>query len=431
MNSVVQFFPVFFACGQQPHQVTLWVDVPAGEATDVNYVMLRPRRNGGKGKDKMQSGMRYWVPLLLLLPFSHACAAAEAPVIAGGVVTHQDLFNAGMRKGVSCYRIPALVTAPNGDLVAAMDERVPSGNDLGKNKDINIVIRRSIDDGMTWSPIETAIDYEYGVAVSDPSMVVDRKTGDLFLFHNYMDHNRAHGIYRLHVAKSHDNGASWSKPEDITPQTTKPEWRHDFQFITSGSGIQTRSGTLLHTLVNLDKGLHLFGSDDDGKTWSLFDAPLKPGDESKVVELADGAWMVNSRVKKVGMRYTHTSADRGKTWTTKPEPPLQDPACNASFIRYTATAEGCDKNRLLFSNPKSAKERENMAVRVSYDEGATWTEGKTIYPGASAYSSMTVLKNGDIGLLFEKDDYTENVFVRFSLEWLTDGRDKYAPPAQR
>jgi sialidase-1 len=387
--------------------------------------------DGGEGREEMLSVMRYWFSLTLLLASSYACAAKDAPAIAGGVVTHQDLFNAGMRKGVACYRIPALVTAPNGDLVAAMDERVASGNDLGENKDINIVVRRSTDDGMTWSPIEAAVAYDHGISVSDPSMVVDRNTGDLFLFHNYMDHNTAHGIYRLHVAKSHDNGASWSKAEDITAQITKPAWRRDFQFITSGRGIQTRSGTLLHTLVNLDKGLHLFGSDDDGKTWSLFDVPLKPGDESKVVELADGSWMVNSRVKKAGMRYTHTSADMGKTWTTKPEPSLLDSACNASFIRYTATADGYDKNRLLFSNPKSAKKREDMTVRVSYDEGATWTAGKTVYPGLAAYSSMTILKNGDIGLLFEKDDYTGNEFVRFSLEWLTDGRDKYVVPEGR
>ena len=379
----------------------------------------------------MHSGMRYWVSLALLLVSSYASAVAEVAGIADGVVTAQDLFNSSMRKGVACYRIPALITAPNGDLVAAMDERVASGDDLRTNRDINIVIRRSADDGMTWSPIETAVAYDHGMSVSDPSMIVDRKTGEIFLFHNYMDHNTARGVYRLHVCRSRDNGASWSKPEDITAQITKPRWARDFQFITSGRGIQTRSGTLLHTLVNLNRGLHLFGSDDDGKTWYLVDSPLKPGDESKVVERADGAWIVNSRVKKGGTRYTHTSADRGRTWTTKPEPSLQDPACNASFIRYTATADGYDKNRLLFSNPKGAKDRENMTVRVSHDEGATWTDGKPLYPGPSAYSSMTILKNGDIGLLFEKDDYTENVFVRFSLEWLTDGKDKYTPPAQR
>ena len=68
--------------------------------------------------------------------------------------------------------------------------------------------------------------------------------------------------------------------------------------------------------------------------------------------------------------------------------------------------------------------RENMTVRISYDEGKNWSKGKTIYKGSSAYSSLCILKNGDIGLFFEKDDYQENVFVSFSLEWLTNGEDK-------
>ena len=69
-----------------------------------------------------------------------------------------------------------------------------------------------------------------------------------------------------------------------------------------------------------------------------------------------------------------------------------------------------------------------MTVRISYDEGKTWSEGKTIYSGSSAYSSLTILENGDIGLFFEQDDYTKNPFVSFSLKWLTDGKDKWKKP---
>ncbi len=354
---------------------------------------------------------------------------ADKPEISTGTITHQDLFNRSMKEGVACYRIPALATAPNGDLIAAMDERVASGNDLGENKDINIVVRRSTDGGMNWSPIETAVAFDYGISASDPSMIVDRTSGEILLFYNFMDHISAHGVYRLHVTRSRDNGETWGKAEDITSQITKPEWRSDFQFITSGAGIQTRSGMMLHTLVNLRHGLHVFGSNDHGKSWFLVDVPLKPGDESRIVELADGAWMVNSRVKKAGMRYVHTTTDQGKTWKTRPEPALIDPACNAGLIRYTSVADGYRRNRLLFSNANSKDDRKNMTVRVSYDEGATWTAGKTVYEGESAYSSLTVLDNGDIGLLFEKDDYTENVFVRFTLAWLTDGKDTYERPS--
>ncbi len=363
--------------------------------------------------------------LFLLLGFS---ITGNTAGIADGVTLYSDLFNTSMRDGVACYRIPALATAVNGDLLAAIDERAPSCSDMNKNKDINIVIRRSDDNGASWSAIETVVDYEYGRTASDPSMIVDRETGDIFLFYNYMDHATEPDVYYLHVVKSSDNGSTWGEPEDITPQITKPEWHRDFKFITSGRGIQTRSGMLLHTLVNIQNGLHLFGSKDHGKTWFFIDTPIKPGDESKVVELADGRWMINSRVRGAGTRYIHISSDEGKTWETAPDEMLIDPACNASIIRYTSTADGYDHNRLLFSNAKSKNKRRNMTVRISYDEGKTWNEGKTIYAGDSAYSTLTVLENGDIGALFEKDDHKENVFVRFSLEWLTEGADSYEAP---
>ena len=239
-----------------------------------------------------------------------------------------------MKEGVACYRIPSIVTAPNGDLVVVIDERVPLCSDLHKNKDINIVMRRSSDNGLTWSEIETVVDYPFGQSASDPSMIVDREAGKIFLFYNYMDLDQEPGVYYLHVRKSTNNGVTWSDAEDITPQISKPEWHNNFKFITSGRGTQTRSGVLLHTLVNLQQGIHVFGSRDHGQSWFLVDYPLKPGDESKIIELSNGTWMVNSRVARENdMRYIHLSSDEGKTWETKPEPALIDPGCNASIIR--------------------------------------------------------------------------------------------------
>jgi len=336
----------------------------------------------------------------------------------------KTLFDAKSRDDGSCFRIPAIITAPNGDLVVAVDERVHSCGDLRSNRDINIVMRRSVDNGNTWSDMETVIDYPSGKSASDPSMIVDNVTGAIYLFFNFMDLDLEKDIYYLRVAKSVDNGRTWSEPADITSQITKPEWHNDFMFITSGRGIQTRSGKLIHTLVNLQNGLHLFGSDDHGESWYLIDVPIKPGDESKVVELADGSWMVNSRVNGLGFRYVHLSADEGKTWVSEPDSSLSDPGCNASLIRYSSVNQGADKNRLLFSNANMKDERKNLAVRISYDEGMTWPEIKTVYAGSSAYSSMTVLSNGDIGLLFEKDDYQEIAFVRLTLQWLIYGEDK-------
>jgi sialidase-1 len=90
--------------------------------------------------------------------------------------------------------------------------------------------------------------------------------------------------------------------------------------------------------------------------------------------------------------------------------------------------DGSDRNRLLFCNARNKKGRTHLTVRISYDEGLSWSGGKILYAGSAAYSTMTILDNGDIGLVFEKDNYRENPFVSFSLEWLTEGLDQFKGP---
>ena len=323
-----------------------------------------------------------------------------------------DLFNAENNSEVSCYRIPSIITATNGDLIAAIDERVPSCGDLKWSRDINIVIRKSSDNGKTWGKIEKIIDYPLGQSASDPSMILDKQTNTIFLFYNYMDLDNQKDIYYLKYISSNDNGKSWSKPVDITNQISKENWKNDFKFITSGRGIQTKNGTLLHCLVNLQKGTHVFGSNDNGKTWFITETPTSPGDESKIVELNDGSWMVNSRVNKLGYRYSHVSNDDGKTWISKKEESIIDPGCNGSLIRYSHG----EKNLLLLTNINNKKERKEIVLRYSTDEGRSWSNPKIIYNGEAAYSSMTVMENGNLGLFFEMDNYTKNVFTSISIK---------------
>lgn len=326
----------------------------------------------------------------------------------------KTLFKSGT-SGVACYRIPAIATAPNGDVIVAVDQRVPSCGDLKWNEDINIVLRKSSDNGVTWSPLKVVVDCPLGISASDPSMIVDREKGTIFLFFNYMDLKKAKDIYRLKYIKSTDNGTTWTTPIDITEQIVPPKNRKDFQFITSGQGVQTASGMLLHTLVNLQKGLFVFASDDHGEHWYALPQPLKKGDESKIIALPNGDWLINSRINGLQHRFVHVSKDQGKTWQSEPDISLIDPGCNAAILGYTTSKGGY---RLLFSNLYHPKKRKHLTLRSSADFGKSWTKPKTVYKGASAYSDMTLLSNGAVGLIFEKDDYQEIAFVVLAKKWI-------------
>jgi sialidase-1 len=328
----------------------------------------------------------------------------------------KNLFDTTMNPSVACYRIPAIVTTTNGVLIAAIDERNISCGDLRSNRDINIVIRKSYDNGESWSEIEKIIDYPSGESASDPSLIVDKVTEEIFMFYNYMDLDKAKDVYKFMLIKSSDDGKSWTSPKEITNEIIKDGWGKDFMFITSGRGIQTKDGTLLHCLVNLNKGTHVFGSIDHGESWFLVDFPLIPGDESKIVELSNGDWLVNSRLNSKGYRYSHISNDKGLSWSSFKNNELLDPGCNAGLINYPLNYK--NKNALLFSNAFSSKDRVNLSLSVSFDQGKNWEKSKTVYKGDSAYSSITILNNGDIGLFFEKDNYSKNVFVKIPKKWI-------------
>ena len=311
---------------------------------------------------------------------------------------------------IKSYRIPAICTAPNGDLVAACDARAWHGGDLNDNQPINISIRCSVDGGKTWTKARNSHDWPWEDggerwAGSDPSFIVDKKAKNIFLFYNVWHVSAGDGVYRFYVQESKDNGKTWSKPRDISQDIAFPEWafgkpkgQGGFIFISSGSGIQVddANGTLLHTLVHVGDGNALFGSEDNGKTWKSIGKPVKNGDECKVVELSDGRWMINSRWRGGG-RQIHVSSDRGETWISRYDSALKDPQCNAQVIRY-------GKKALLFSNCNAAS-RQNLYVRTSLDDGLTWSEGISVCPGGAGYSDITILPSGDVGILYEGAGY--------------------------
>ena len=354
-----------------------------------------------------KAALRGLLALAMLTVFLwKGCINEEIAYEPDPMTLEEVLFATPADSSVACFRIPAIESA-NGVLLAAIDERVPSCSDLRGNRDINILMRRSLDGGQTWSAPDRVIDYPDGVSASDPSFIVDRERNRVFLLANVMDLDQAPNQYRFHVLFSDDAGASWSEPTDITDQIAPSGWRDDFMFVTSGRGIQAANGTLLHTLVNLQRGVHVLASENHGASWQLADAPITPGDESKIVEMSDGTWMVNSRVAGAGHRWVHRSSDGGSSWKSGPDSTLVDPAVNASLIRMGP--------RLVYTGAYHPTNRENLMLRISEDDGLTWSEGEVIEAGSAAYVSTTALNDSTIALFYERAGYRANVFKRLQL----------------
>lgn len=345
--------------------------------------------------------------------------------------------------GSKFYRIPALVTAADGSIIAVADKRIDAMGDL-PNK-IDVVARRSTDGGRTWSEAYSIVEHENDYGYGDAALVCDRKSGDLlaiFASGTGMWATTPDNPIDINIARSRDNGVTWSAPERITPQlwgtasenAVSKNWYG--AFAASGRALQLRDGTLLFVVAARTGqsfpplANYVCASEDGGNTWRLLPTPAdENGDEAKLAELADGRWLMSIRNPAKGRRKYALSADRGLTWS---EPQrwedMPSPACNGDIVRYTLHSEGFERDRLLHSIPLDSIERRNVAVLMSYDEGKTWPVRKTVWNCDAGYSSLTVLPDGTIGLLTEVGNWEkgfEIYFTRLTPQWLTDGRDAF------
>ena len=359
----------------------------------------------------------------------------------------RDLFVAGAA-GVREYRIPALVTTTRGTLLALCDARVEEPGDAPNN--IDLVLKRSLDQGETWSEMAVIADFPGRRAACDPCMLVDGQTGKVWVIYDHVwpdsesleranetlpagvRPDRTGRIITLHAIVSEDDGQTWSEPADITHQLTREGWLA--VMAAPGTGIQTRDGRLVLPCYSRrsDGSGHqgdfssVASSEDGGNTWTMGSGAGPATNECQVVELANGDLILNMRsYHGRGCRAVASSSDGGETWSElRHDTTLIEPRCQASLIRYGAGADGGGKDRLLFSNPAHRKERVNMMVRLSSDSGETWPVSRVIHPGPSAYSCLTVLEDGKVGLLFENgadSPYERISFARFNLEWLAGG----------
>ncbi|MCH5318803.1 MAG: exo-alpha-sialidase [Paramuribaculum sp.] len=312
------------------------------------------------------------------------------------------------------YRIPAIVTAKDGSLVTVADKRIEHNGDLPAK--IDVVSRRSTDGGKTWSDYVTVAAHDEVGGCGDPALVVDEKTGDILCIFSHGNGLWQDSPAQITVVRSKDNGKTWGPMLNINPQilTTDPNGKQPIKctaaFASSGRALQLADGRIMFPLVTRTAGVNEFTvyavySDDGGKTWKVGKTPgTTDGDESKIVELADGTLIMSIRNRYRDKKYYNRrifaySKDRGETWS-EPQPvyDILDPACNGDIIRYTYDG----KDILLQSVPGSPNKRENVTIYASEDNGKTFPYKKVVCTTPSAYSSMTVMPDGRVGVLTEE-----------------------------
>jgi sialidase-1 len=295
------------------------------------------------------------------------------------------------------------------------------------------------------------------VSCANPCPVIDRQTGDIWVFWGVRTKKKPRGLKSegVHYAHSSDDGVTWSKTQPL-----KVDGELCLGLPTTCRGIQLSTGRLLLPYyAKHSRSGHIprtIYSDDHGKTWKLGnESPTPEGwkhvssSEYCLLELADGRVYMNKRrsTHRVRGRAISFSEDGGLTWSNPGEAmDLTQPinGCHSGLIRLTHPKRD-DKSRVLYSSPwggvKKKFGRRSLTVQISYDECKSWTPLKVIKQGNTSYSNLIVLPDKSIGCIYEFNSKQPKVwqsirFARFTLEWLTDGKDtievkKITPPSEK
>ena len=376
-----------------------------------------------------------------------------------------DLFTAN-EGGYPLYRIPGIVVTARGSLLAYCEARKNAKGDWGH---IDILLRRSTDGGTTWSaplkmplpegPLErnpAAVAQGLGkpgeITLNNPVAIVDHRTGAVVLLY-CVEYGRCY------ATKSTDDGQTFSKPVDITSTFEKfrPEYAWKVLAVGPGHGIQLKNGRLVVAVwLSTGTGGHAHRpsvtttifSDDGGKTWhggeiaAQETKPLINPNETSLVELLDGRVMLNIRSEsKEHRRAISLSPDGATGWTTPAfHDELLEPICMASLCRLNEPAAD-GKTRLVFANPHNldradgkgtpgvGRDRKNVTIKLSNDDGATWPVSRSLEPGQSGYSDLAVGPDGTIYCFYERGSSDGNYATKhltvaiFNVEWLAEKKD--------
>ena len=363
--------------------------------------------------------------LLALWPLLQGCAAKQE-------ITHVDVFTSG-QDGYHTYRIPAVETTPDGSLLVFTEARKYNRHDPGTHgNDIDLVYKRSTDGGKTWSEMMVLDDPGERWASCNPVTLLDRATKRVWLFHNRTRPDRSSSSARVGtddsqawVRYSQDNGLTWSEPMDLTAIARDVEhWGSSF--FGPGGAIQNAKGRLIVPVSQTTgKGdgddrstptawtAFAIYSDDHGKTWTRGQLASPTTSENQLVELADGSLLMDARQDEGPTRWILLSRDGGESWSPPGTGQVVPPIASA-IERYSLASAGDDRNRILWTGPKGPG-RQTLVLRLSYDEGETFTNERIISEEKAAYSDLTLLSDRSIGVIWERGGYAFLTFSRFDL----------------
>ena len=358
-----------------------------------------------------------------------------------------------MDKGSLYYRIPSITVTKDGKrLVTLTDDRKHHNTDLPSH--CYLVAQYSEDNGRTWSdPVtvagtaETGGDYGHG----DASIVTNRENGEIIGIMTSAG-TYGHGFFagtaaeppRWKTITSRDGGLTWETPVDHTDdlfgaKCSNPytqTWKSGFS--GSGAALQKRDGTLVSSFVNrqADNSQHFyfFMSKDGGQSWYVSGTSGTSGaDEPKTLERNNGDLAISVRAS--GYNYYNYTSDDGATWhnasQTRFTTGISGNACDGEYMVWCSTVEGNPWN-IAFQTLPNSWNRENVSIALSTDEGATFGTPKTICPRGSAYSATVVLPDGTLGVYYEENGLFGGFtmrFVRFSLDWASNGTYKFTEEA--
>lgn len=351
----------------------------------------------------------------------------------GGIFSQVPLFVGGVG-GCHTYRIPSLVVSNRGTLLAFCEGRRNGLSDTGS---IDLLLRRSFDNGQTWKPARKIVDGG-GNTAGNPAPVVERASDAVWLIfcrnaaeateEMIMDGRAQRTVW---ATRSLDDGETWAPPREITDEVGRPSWT--WYATGPGHGIQLRSGRLVIPCNHVPQvatqpyesgHAHVIVSDTGGANWRIGGIAQPGTSESTVVQATGGALYLNCRNYAGTHRRAYAwSRDDGDTFSEfGSDATLVEPVCQASLLRLGDAVPGRE-DWILFANPASTT-RHTMTVRVSRDECRTWNCGRLLNAGRSGYSDLCVARDGSICCLYERGEnstYETITLACFSTDWLLAG----------